>query len=347
MAKLASNLRNRFLGSIDTKKIEVGTNVNRMNPLIASAIMIPILKYHKKKQFGKSNPYILKKHAKQTLIAFPWILPSPVSSSNAFANFYQRLVLDSDQPKLTIRMEWKDRQRYGMPPARGKESVAIKLDDVMSIVAIKYYEDKGFKIVPMMIAFSETEAQEKIEWAKKFWFFKDINIMKVFIIDYGIHAPYIDPRPYENWIFATIAGMYHAHVWLPISADEVTDYFPERSQRVMVEGQEWMAKIYQGASVIETPWPEKHTRTTIVKDMLDKGIITDENLILKSIRCRCGECLECLHNYVMLTNLDLDTNEIYPDGFTNDVLIKKYRELYERGKLNNSITTELKTILEV
>lgn len=360
---LPTELKTKYIGSIDADRIHISTNIPHMNPLIASAVLIPVIKYKKKKKHETSTVMSRSSPPTPELITIPWILPAPVSSGQAFTHFYQGMILEKQQSRLTIRVDWRDGKDYKLPPFFSKAKCAIKLDGLMSIAAMKYYGDKGITLDPYMIAFSEDEARAKIKWAKRFWFWDDEKPIPTFIIeykaklkldtkpgasntmDYADLTPYVDPRPYENWMFSAILSSYYGQVWLPFPEEEMNEYLMERSPKLFVDGPEWISRIYQRGATVETPWAEG-TRTIIIKEMLEKKLIPNEKVILESIRCKCGKCLECFFNIAMLNNLGMDSGKLYPYGFNNPELVNKFRKMVELGKMEKNMITELNGILE-
>lgn len=304
-----------MIGKIDFEPIVIETDIDEMNPLIAGSLMMPVVKGKKGKNiFTPFNP------------------PPPVRSAMAYNYYYQSFIADTSM--LSTELSW-GKSTYNIPDL--KKSVALKADDIMSIVAMMYYEDED--IHPIIITFSEDDRKAKVEWLKKFT--DDYTVVKV---DYGKFGEIINTKDFENWIFATIAGMYHNTIWMPFPYTEVNEYTPGYTTRMIIEGSEWLSRFYLRPTKIETPWAGKLTRTEIIKEIYEDKINT--NILNRLIRCRCGECFECFMNVVMMLNLGMNPKEVFKEGFNNKTLINKIQIMIEEKKLNPSLEKEIKATMK-
>lgn len=305
----------KMIGKIDFEPINVETNVEEMNPLVAGALMMPVMK-------GKKGKTVLS----------PYSPPPPARSAMAYNYFYQSFIMDTGM--ISIELNW-GKTPYHIPDL--KDSVGLKADNIMSIMAMLYYEDED--INPIIIAFSDQDLKEKVEWLEQFT--DDYTVIK---IDYGKFNNIINTDDFENWIFSAIAGMHHNTVWMSYPYTEINEYFPGYTTRMIIEGSEWLSRFYLRPTRIETPWAGNLTRTEIVREMYKDNITVE--LLNKVIRCKCGMCFECYMNAVMMINLGLDVRDVFTEGFNNTTTMKQIKVMMEEKKFNPSLEKDIRVTMK-
>lgn len=202
----------QMIGRVNNESVHVDTNIQHLNPLSASAILLPIVD-------GKQGKEI----------NIPYKPDIAITGTHAFESYYQFLLKGSLPSPLRLRMTWDEKIPYELPTV--KNNVALKIDGLMSVIA--YRMVTKIEVIPFMIAYSQTDNDEKIKWAKKMGI-KDIAIIYIDYDRFSDYLGYMDK--YENWIVSTISAYKTSLVWLAIPPLEISNYFPDQTVRMMTEG---------------------------------------------------------------------------------------------------------------
>ena len=305
-----------FIGRVNSEQIIVETNVTNFNPLISSAMLLPIADSRGAKKMD--IPY------RQT----------PILSNHALENFYQFLLKGPSTSPLGLQIDWSDRQDYKIPDLAVQNSVALKVDGLVSTMAYhKFSKNKNIKINPFGMSYTVPEYDDMKSWAKSI----GIEKLPMIQIDYGKwQKGIVNMDRYENWISSCVASNKSNVVWLGMAYPEISNYIPDRTEKMFTDGSNWLSRIMERRVVIEVPFAKDETRTDIVKQFLSEST---RNIVIvqKAMRCQCGMCFECFMNTVVSKNLDLSTTV----KFKNEEMIKRIRKLIDLNKLNPRLVDEI------
>lgn len=310
-----------MIGKLNNEFIYVDSNISHLNPITASAMILPLIE-----------------HKDIYNIHIPYCPDVAVHSSRAFETFCHFLIKGPVPSVVKIKMDWSDDMKYDIPQSDNLVT-ALKIDNFMSLLAYHIYKSNKINIFPFIIAFNESDKQNKIAMAKK----AGVENIGLMYLDYGKYNEYIRSMDkYENWIASTIASAKSHTVWISVPPAEISDYFPGNTLRMFSEGSDWISRIVGRSVTIASPFVQK-TRSEILKYSLHKHIIDDKFLL--NIPCRCNGCHECLMNRAMFLNNEMYPDRIYEGEFKNKSYINRLKKLIELDKLNPELVKELSVVL--
>jgi hypothetical protein len=310
------------MGRVDNEPIQIDTNVSHLNPMIASALLLPIVDY---------------KDAKRIWI--PFEPSSAISMTHAYENYYQFLIKGPAPAVLGLEIEWNNRIEYTVPKA--DESIALKMDGMMSVFAYHYFKNKGINVSPFTVAYDKDTYGEVKKWLKK----SKVKDARPILIDYGAYKEkVINMDHYENWIASTIASTKADIVWLPIPPAEISNYIPDRTHEMFHSGSNWLSKCLERRVVIETPFQPNKTRIQLINEIMD-DLKWNESMIINSIKCKCGNCFECFMTHVVLNHFEIKPPSDFPETFKDSEFVRRIKKLIELGKLNGSFVDEIRDFI--
>ena len=140
--------------------------------------------------------------------------------------------------------------------------------------------------------FSVAFTKEHKKWIEKNAKENVVNINKIFFVNYrryvDVHSKYLHGT---KWIAANIGGSIGKTVFIPNTPDF---WSTERYRFLYSEGSKWISRFYGRIVTIVNPIGKDENKKTILN-----GLMNDRN-VEDYIFCTCGECMECLTNFIVV-----------------------------------------------
>lgn len=300
-----------YVGRVNTEAIDIDTNVVNLNPLISSAMLLPLADY---KSAYKLN--------------IPQEPASVLTMSHGYEYFCQFLMKGPVGSPPKFQISWDDRHQYEIPsPGDG---IALKIDGVISLIAYELKKEDN-KLLPFAIAYSDKEYNDLKFWLERI----DMPKTPVILVNYekfGSVAGLMER--YENWLAATVAANKSSLIWYGIPRPEISNYIPDRAQRLFEDGSDWLTKGLGRSVIMESAFTKNKTRTELVGIALDHGV--EATRLVEAMRCKCGACFECFMNFIAFKNNNIKAYEFKDAGF-----VKRLTKLIEFGKLDQELVKEI------
>lgn len=300
-----------YVGRVNTEAIDIETNVVNLNPLISSAMLLPLADY---KSANKLN--------------IPQEPASVLTMSHGFEYFCQFLMKGPISTTPNFQINWDDRNQYDIPtPGDG---IALKLDGVVSLIAYELKKDDN-KLLPFAIAYSDDEYNAMKNWLAAIGL-PDTPLILVNYEKFGNVSGLMER--YENWLAATVAANKSSLIWFGIPRPEISNYIPDRAQRLFADGSDWLTKGLGRSVIMESAFVKDKTRTELIEIAISNGV--DKARLVEAMRCKCGACFECFMNFIAFKNNNIKAYDFKDAGF-----VKRLTKLIEFGKLKGELVKEI------